>query len=66
MPRKISFVPNTSTGENLVVKGLDIPTSGGNVVTDALPFERALLHLRVTDLHIRGEIGEVLAGKIVG
>lgn len=45
-PSEISFVPNTSTGENLVVKGLDIPTSGGNVVTDALHFEGALLHLQ--------------------
>jgi len=44
-PSEISFIPNTSTGENLVVKGLDIPRSGGNVVTDALHFEGALLHL---------------------
>jgi selenocysteine lyase/cysteine desulfurase len=42
---EISYVPNTSTGENLVVNGLDIPRSGGNVVTDALHFEGALLHL---------------------
>jgi selenocysteine lyase/cysteine desulfurase len=44
-PSEISFVPNTSTGENLVVNGLGIPHSGGNVVTDALHFEGALLHL---------------------
>jgi selenocysteine lyase/cysteine desulfurase len=44
-PSEISFIPNTSTGENLVVNGLDIPRSGGNVVTDALHFEGALLHL---------------------
>lgn len=48
---EISFIPNTSTGENLVVNGLDIlrsdgPRSGGNVVTDALHFEGALLHLQ--------------------
>lgn len=44
-PSEISFIPNTSTGENLVVNGLDIPRAGGNVVTDALHFEGALLHL---------------------
>lgn len=43
---EISFIPNTSTGENLVVNGLDIPRSGGNVVTDELHFEGALLHLQ--------------------
>jgi selenocysteine lyase/cysteine desulfurase len=42
---EISFIPNTSTGENLVVNGLDVVHSGGNVVTDALHFEGALLHL---------------------
>jgi selenocysteine lyase/cysteine desulfurase len=45
-PTEISYIPNTSTGENLVVNGLDIPRSGGNVVTDALHFEGALLHLQ--------------------
>lgn len=44
-PSEISFVPNTSTGENLVVNGLGVPHIGGNVVTDALHFEGALLHL---------------------
>ncbi|HEV2386288.1 MAG TPA: aminotransferase class V-fold PLP-dependent enzyme [Candidatus Acidoferrales bacterium] len=44
-PSEICFVPNTSTGENLVVNGLGIPHTGGNVVTDALHFEGALLHL---------------------
>lgn len=44
-PSEISFVPSTSAGENLVVNGLDIPRAGGNVVTDALHFEGALLHL---------------------
>src|SRR5215472_12248777 len=43
---EISFIPNTSTGENLVVNGLDIPRSGSNVVTDELHFEGALLHLQ--------------------
>src|SRR5215472_3047083 len=28
---EISFIPNTSTGENLVVNGLNIPRSGGSV-----------------------------------
>lgn len=44
-PSEICFVPNTSTGENLVVNGLGIPHTDGNVVTDALHFEGALLHL---------------------
>jgi kynureninase len=44
-PSEIAYIPNTSTGENLVVKGLGLPASGGNVVTDALHFEGALLHL---------------------
>ena len=42
---EISYVPNTSTGENLVVNGLDIDYKSDNVVTDALHFEGALLHL---------------------
>lgn len=45
-PDEISFIPNTSTGENLVVNGLGIVGSGGNVVTDALHFDGALLHLQ--------------------
>ena len=44
-PAEIALIPNTSTGENLVVEALGIPTSGGNVVTDALHFEGALVHL---------------------
>jgi selenocysteine lyase/cysteine desulfurase len=44
-PSEISFVPNTSSGENLVVNGLGIPRGRGNVVTDAFHFEGALLHL---------------------
>jgi selenocysteine lyase/cysteine desulfurase len=35
----IAFVPSTTVGENLVVAGLGIPHSGGNVVTDALHFD---------------------------
>jgi selenocysteine lyase/cysteine desulfurase len=44
-PSEISYVPNTSTGENLVVNGLGIVGSDANVVTDALHFDGALLHL---------------------
>jgi selenocysteine lyase/cysteine desulfurase len=42
-PAEVSFVQNTSTGENLVVNGLGIPGGSGNVVTDALHFEGSLL-----------------------
>jgi selenocysteine lyase/cysteine desulfurase len=45
-PSEISFIPNTSTGENLVVNGLNIVGSGGAVVTDALHFEGAIIHLQ--------------------
>jgi selenocysteine lyase/cysteine desulfurase len=45
-PSEISFVPNTSTGENLVVNGLGIPGTRGNVVTDALHFDGSILHLQ--------------------
>ena len=44
-PSEISYVPNTSTGENLVVECLGIRKFDGNVVTDALHFEGALIHL---------------------
>ena len=44
-PSEISCVPNTSTGENLVVNGLGIVGTDSNVVTDALHFDGALLHL---------------------
>jgi selenocysteine lyase/cysteine desulfurase len=45
-PAEIAYVPNTSTGENLVVNalGLDRATDA-NVVTDWLHFDGALLHL---------------------
>lgn len=44
-PSEICYVPNTSTGENLVVNGLGIIGTDANVVTDALHFDGALLHL---------------------
>lgn len=44
-PQEISYVPNTSTGENLVVEALGISRLDGNVVTDALHFDGALVHL---------------------
>jgi len=48
---EISYVPNTSTGENLVVNGLDIDYKSENVVTDALHFEGAILHLQALQQH---------------
>jgi selenocysteine lyase/cysteine desulfurase len=42
---EITYLPNTSTGENLVVEALGIARLDGNVVTDALHFEGALVHL---------------------
>jgi selenocysteine lyase/cysteine desulfurase len=44
-PSEISYIPNTSAGENLVVECLGIRAFDGNVVTDALHFEGALVHL---------------------
>ena len=46
-PSEISFITNTTTGENFVVNGLGLPGSGGNIVTDALHFEGALIHLQM-------------------
>jgi selenocysteine lyase/cysteine desulfurase len=45
-PAEIAYIPNTSTGENLVVSALalDRPTEF-NVVTDWLHFDGALVHL---------------------
>jgi selenocysteine lyase/cysteine desulfurase len=43
--QEISYIPNTSSGENLIVEALDIARSAGNVVTDALHFDGALVHL---------------------
>jgi len=45
-PSEVCYVPNTSTGENLVVEGLGIRKFDGNVVTDELHFEGALVHLQ--------------------
>ena len=44
-PHEISYIPNTSTGENLIVECLGIGSNRGNVVTDGLHFEGALVHL---------------------
>jgi selenocysteine lyase/cysteine desulfurase len=44
-PSEISFIPNTSTGENMIVNALGIPRFDGNVVTDGLHFDGALVHL---------------------
>lgn len=55
-PSEIAFIPNTTTGENLIVNGLDLRGAGANVVTDALHFEGALIHLealRKTGLELR-------------
>jgi selenocysteine lyase/cysteine desulfurase len=41
-PMEISFVPSTTVGENLVTSAIDLPRSGGNVVTDTLHFEGSL------------------------
>jgi selenocysteine lyase/cysteine desulfurase len=49
-PNEISFIPNTSTGENLVVNGLEIAEQarrGINVVTDALHFDGSILNLQL-------------------
>lgn len=51
-PSEISYIPNTSTGENLVVECLGIRRNDGNVVTDGLHFEGAMLHL--TQLQLQG------------
>jgi selenocysteine lyase/cysteine desulfurase len=44
-PTEVSYVPNTSTGENLIVEALGINRFDGNVVTDGLHFDGALVHL---------------------
>ena len=41
-PSEISFIQSTMVGENLVVSGLGLPASGGNVVTDALHFDGSM------------------------
>ena len=45
-PSEIAYVSSTSAGENLVVQALELDRSfDGNVVTDGLHFEGAILHL---------------------
>lgn len=45
-PSEIAFVSSTSAGENLVVQALDLHRRfDGNVVTDGLHFEGAIMHL---------------------
>jgi selenocysteine lyase/cysteine desulfurase len=41
-PSEISFIQSTMAGENLVVSGIGLPQSGGNVVTDALHFDGSM------------------------
>jgi selenocysteine lyase/cysteine desulfurase len=43
---EISYVTSTSVGENLIVNGLGLDYRNDNVVTDALHFEGAILHLQ--------------------
>jgi selenocysteine lyase/cysteine desulfurase len=45
-PTEVAYVPNTSTGENLVVNALGLDRKfDGNVVTDWLHYDGALVHL---------------------
>jgi len=44
-PSEIGYIPNTSTGENFVVECLNLHPGRDNIVTDALHFEGALVHL---------------------
>ena len=45
-PAEVAYVSSTSAGENLVVQALELDRRfDGNVVTDGLHFEGALLHL---------------------
>jgi selenocysteine lyase/cysteine desulfurase len=55
-PSEIALIPNTSTGENLVVQALGIAVKDRNVVTDALHFDGSLLlygELRKQGLDLR-------------
>ncbi len=45
-PAEIGFTPSTQTGENLVLEGLDIQATGGNVVTNDLHYGGSLLNYR--------------------
>ena len=44
-PSEVSYITSTSAGENLIVNGLGVRRFDGNVVTDALHFDGALVHL---------------------
>jgi selenocysteine lyase/cysteine desulfurase len=48
-PSEIAYVPSTLSGENIVVAGLGIPHSGGNVVIDALHFEASTYLYRMLE-----------------
>ena len=41
-PDEVAFVQSTTAGENLVVRSLELPASGANIVTDGLHFEGSL------------------------
>ncbi len=41
-PEEVAYVNSTTAGENLIVAGLGLARSGGNIVTDALHFEGSL------------------------
>ena len=43
-PSEVGFTPSTQTGENLVLEGLGIQESGGNVVTNDLHYGGSLLN----------------------
>jgi selenocysteine lyase/cysteine desulfurase len=45
-PSEIGFVPSTQIGENLILEGLDLHLSGGNVVTNDLHYGGSLLNYR--------------------
>jgi selenocysteine lyase/cysteine desulfurase len=45
-PGEIGFTPSTQTGENIVIEGLGIRESGGNVVTNTLHYEGSLINYR--------------------
>ncbi|MEP6538878.1 MAG: aminotransferase class V-fold PLP-dependent enzyme [Bryobacteraceae bacterium] len=45
-PNEIGFTPSTQTGENIVLEGLDIQASGGNVVTNDLHYGGSLVNYR--------------------
>ena len=43
-PSEIAFVPGTQIGENLILEGLGVQTSGGNVVTNDLHYGGSLFN----------------------